>query len=75
MRRAERRELLVDAAFELLGTDGWNGTTVRGVCQAAHLNPRYFYESFDGLESLLLAVFDDLMGHARDRPLDLVGRH
>jgi AcrR family transcriptional regulator len=61
VRRAERRELLVDAAFELLGTDGWNGTTVRGVCQAAHLNPRYFYESFGSLEDLFIAVFDRLV--------------
>jgi AcrR family transcriptional regulator len=61
-RRAERRSILLATAFELLGTDGWRGTTVRRVCQASRLNPRYFYESFDGLESLLIAVFDDLMG-------------
>jgi AcrR family transcriptional regulator len=63
-RRAERRELLVDAAFELLGTECWNGTTIRGVCQAARLNPRYFYESFDDLESLFLAIFDRLTADA-----------
>jgi AcrR family transcriptional regulator len=61
-RRAERRSILLATAFELLGTDGWRGATVRRVCEASRLNPRYFYESFDGLESLLLAVFDDLMG-------------
>ena len=61
-RRAERRSILLATAFELLGTDGWRGTTVRKVCEASRLNPRYFYESFDGLESLLLAVFDELMG-------------
>jgi AcrR family transcriptional regulator len=61
-RRAERRAILLATAFELLGTDGWRGTTVRRVCEASRLNPRYFYESFDGLESLLLAVFDDVMG-------------
>ena len=57
-RQAERRRLLVDAAFELLGTVGVPGTTVRGVCEAARLNPRYFYESFDDLDDLLVAVFD-----------------
>jgi AcrR family transcriptional regulator len=67
VRRAERRELLVDAAFELLGSDGWRGTTVRGVCQAARLNPRYFYESFDSLEALLIAVFDRLVAEATER--------
>jgi AcrR family transcriptional regulator len=50
--------LLLDAAFDLLGTEGWSGTTVRAVCAAASLNPRYFYESFDDLDSLLVAVYD-----------------
>ncbi|MGH2684148.1 MAG: TetR/AcrR family transcriptional regulator [Actinomycetota bacterium] len=57
-RRAERRTLLLDAAFDLLGTEGWSGTTVRAVCQRARLNPRYFYESFDDLDALAVAVYD-----------------
>lgn len=57
-RQSERRALLVAAAFELLGTVGTSGTTVRGVCEAARLNPRYFYESFDDIDALLVAVFD-----------------
>jgi AcrR family transcriptional regulator len=57
-RKAARRTRLLDAAFELLGTDGWSATTVRGVCGAARLNPRYFYESFDTLDGLLVAVYD-----------------
>src|SRR4051794_41764082 len=56
-----RRERLVHAAFELLGEHGQAGTTVRGVCAQAGLNPRYFYESFDDLDALLKAVFDDIM--------------
>jgi AcrR family transcriptional regulator len=60
-RRAERRALLIDAAFELLGSGGLPETTVRGVCQAASLNPRYFYESFDDLDALLVAVYDRLI--------------
>jgi AcrR family transcriptional regulator len=61
-RRAERRRLLVDAAFDLLGTEGTGGTTVRAVCQAARLNPRYFYESFEDLDALLVAVYDRVVG-------------
>ena len=57
-RRRERRDLLLDTAFDLLGTVGTVGTTVRGVCEAARLNPRYFYESFDDLDALLVAVYD-----------------
>jgi AcrR family transcriptional regulator len=61
VRRAERREQLIDAAYNLVGTEGWHGTTVRGVCQEARLNARYFYENFDGIESLFIAVFDRLI--------------
>jgi AcrR family transcriptional regulator len=60
-RRSERRTLLLDAAFELLGTEGWAGTTVRAVCHDARLNPRYFYESFDDLDALIVAVYDRLV--------------
>jgi AcrR family transcriptional regulator len=68
-RRAGRRERLVDAAFELLGTEGWSGTTVRGVCHSAALNPRYFYESFEDLDAVLLAVFDRGLAEATERIL------
>ncbi len=60
-RRATRRDLLLDAALELLGTEGWRATTVRGVCHAARLNPRYFYESFDDIDALIVALYDRLM--------------
>jgi AcrR family transcriptional regulator len=61
-RRAERRALLLEAAFDLLGSDGYAATTVRAVCQQARLNPRYFYESFADLDELVVAVFDAVMG-------------
>jgi len=61
VRRAERRLLLLDAAFDLLGTEGWAGTTVRAVCQRAELNPRYFYESFEDLDALVVAVYDRII--------------
>ncbi len=48
----------MDTALELLATEGWSGTSVRSVCQSARLNPRYFYESFDTLDDLLVAVYD-----------------
>jgi len=57
-RRAARRAQLLDAAFDLLGTEGEAATTVRAVCRRAQLNPRYFYESFDGLDALLVAVYE-----------------
>jgi AcrR family transcriptional regulator len=57
-RRQVRRALLLDAAFELLGTDGWDAMTVRSVLERARLNPRYFYESFADLDRLAVAVYD-----------------
>ena len=56
-RRAERRELLLGAGFELLGGEGTTAT-VRGICGHARLNPRYFYESFTDLDELVVAVYD-----------------
>jgi AcrR family transcriptional regulator len=63
-RRAARRERLVEAAFELLGRGGWRETTVRGVCEEAGLNARYFYESFTDLDALVAAVFEREVGRA-----------
>lgn len=60
-RRARRRALLVDAGFQLLGTEGAAGTTVRAVCHRAELNPRYFYESFEDIDALLIAVYDHVI--------------
>jgi AcrR family transcriptional regulator len=57
-RQARRRALLLDAAFDLLGTEGWDATTVRAVVERAQLNPRYFYESFEDLDELVVAVYD-----------------
>ena len=57
-RRAERRERLLEAGLDVLGTRGYEATTVRALCERAELNPRYFYESFDDLDALLVAVFD-----------------
>src|ERR1700721_1384529 len=72
-RRAERREVLVDAALELLGTQGGGAFTVRGVCLEARLNARYFYESFDGLDALFVAVFDMLVGQTLQQALRALG--
>jgi AcrR family transcriptional regulator len=63
-RRATRRERLLDAGLDVLGTQGWAATTVRGVCEHARLNPRYFYESFPSLDDLLVAVFERIADEA-----------
>jgi len=65
-RRAERRLRLLDAGLEVLGAEGWQATTVRGICKEARLNPRYFYESFSGLDELLVAVFDRIIADSAE---------
>lgn len=57
-RRTGRRERLLDAGLALLGTVGWEQTTMTAVCAEAKLTERYFYESFRNRDELLLAVLD-----------------
>lgn len=42
---------------------------MRAVCQTARLNPRYFYESFDDLDALAVAVYDRVVDQLRDEVL------
>jgi len=82
-RRQERRALLLDAALELLGSEGWDAMSVRSVLKRSRLNPRYFYESFGDLDQLAVAVYDRVvdelgavvlaaLGASRDAPADQV---
>jgi AcrR family transcriptional regulator len=64
-RRAERRTRLVAAGLDLLGTVGWEQTTMTAVCAAAKLTERYFYEHFASRDELLLAVVDRVADEAR----------
>jgi AcrR family transcriptional regulator len=57
---------LVEAGLDLFGGEGWGATTVRGVCARAGLTERYFYESFEDLEALLLTVYDGVVGEAAE---------
>jgi AcrR family transcriptional regulator len=57
-RRTERREKLLTAARQIWGASGVSEVTVRGVCSAAGLTSRYFYEQFENREALLFAVAD-----------------
>lgn len=63
-RRSRRQLLLTDAALDLVAAGGLAGVTVRGVCAAARLNDRYFYESFRTVDELLLAMFDEQIAQA-----------
>lgn len=60
-RVAERRTRLVAAGREQLAEAGWQGTSLRAVCARSGLADRYFYESFENREALLVAVCDQVM--------------
>jgi AcrR family transcriptional regulator len=72
-RRAQRREKLIAAAIAVYGERGYRNATVKAVCEAAGLTERYFYESFENSEALLVtsfnavtyAVFDEITAAAR----------
>ncbi|MER7543783.1 TetR/AcrR family transcriptional regulator [Actinomadura sp.] len=65
-RRAGRRAALLEAALDLLGNEGLRAASLRAVCARAGLNPRYFYESFTDLDSLLTEVYDRIVGEVTD---------
>jgi AcrR family transcriptional regulator len=66
-RQQNRRQRLVEAAFDLAGTRGAASLGVGEVCAAAGLTKRYFYESFESIDQLGAAVVD----HAIDLMVEL----
>ncbi|MDT5058272.1 MAG: hypothetical protein QOF66_6638 [Mycobacterium sp.] len=79
-RQVLRRDELIAAGVELLGSEGGPALTVRAVCRAAELTERYFYESFADRDEFVRAVYDDVCTRAMstlmtaDTPRDAVER-
>lgn len=63
-RQALRRDELVAAGVELLGSADGAALTVRAVCRQAGLTERYFYESFADRDDFVRAVYDDVCQRA-----------
>ncbi|MFF2552386.1 TetR/AcrR family transcriptional regulator [Nocardia sp. NPDC058058] len=59
-RRTERRARLIAEALAIWLENGWAAVTMRGVCNRAALNDRYFYEHFADRDELLAAVWDEV---------------
>jgi len=57
-RRAQRRSKLIAAAIAVYGERGYRQATVKAVCEAAGLTERYFYESFENSEELLITSYN-----------------
>lgn len=60
-RDADRRRRLLDAGREAFGTAGYASTTIEGLCGAAGVTPRNFYDHFRSREDLLAAVYDEVI--------------
>jgi len=69
-RQAERRRKLLTAGRRIWGESGVTEVTVRGVCAAAGLIPRYFYEQFPNREALLFAIADEVRDDLLERLVD-----
>ena len=63
-RLALRRDNLITAGVQLLGSDRGPVLTVRAVCRKAALTERYFYESFSDRDEFVRAVYDDVCTRA-----------
>jgi AcrR family transcriptional regulator len=63
-RQTLRRDELIAAGVDVLGGAGGGALTVRGVCRAAGLTERYFYESFGDRDDFVRAVYDHVCSTA-----------
>jgi AcrR family transcriptional regulator len=66
-RDAARRQRLLAAATEFIGTHGYAATTVERICADARVSTRHFYQQFDNKESVFLTVYDDITGRSFER--------
>lgn len=68
-RVARRRQRFLDAGLQVFGTTGYRTATVRQLCREAELTDRYFYESFEHTEDLLVAVYEREFDHLQQAVL------
>jgi AcrR family transcriptional regulator len=61
VRLNDRREKFISAGLEAFGTTGYVKSTIKEICRFAGLTERYFYESFQNKEDLLVAVYRRLI--------------
>lgn len=57
VRREGRKALLLETGIALIGQEGFAAVSLNRLCAQAGLTKRYFYESFDTMESLLGQAF------------------
>jgi AcrR family transcriptional regulator len=57
-RRAETRQRMLDAAFEVFAERGFGRATVEEVCEAAGYSRGAFYSNFDTMDELFFALYE-----------------
>ncbi|MEU0312003.1 TetR/AcrR family transcriptional regulator [Nocardioides sp. NPDC006273] len=57
-RDAQRRQRLLAAAKEIIGTKGYAASTIPGMCAASKVSTRHFYELYPGKEDLFVDLYD-----------------
>lgn len=65
-RRAMRRWALLSSALELFSTKGYSSTSVEEICRTSFVSTRNFYEEYSDKESLLTAMYDDILSRVGD---------
>ncbi|MFT3858619.1 MAG: TetR/AcrR family transcriptional regulator [Aquabacterium sp.] len=73
-RQQQRRERLLDSAFEVFGRQGYKETTMRMICAQARMTDRYFYEHFESLDDIFLQVRKRLSVELMERLMQVLAR-
>ncbi len=60
VRRQERHQLLLATGIRMIARDGYAAVSLNAICAEAGLTKRYFYESFDSVEGLLIAAYHQI---------------
>jgi len=64
--RDESRARIMDAALDLFGRDGYDGTSVRAIAERAGVAVGLVYNHFPGKDALLRALFEASMADVRE---------
>ncbi len=67
--REQTRQAITSAALELFGNRGYAQTTISAIAQKAGISKGLIYHYFDGKETILRGIFDDLV-HIGDQMMD-----
>ena len=73
-RKLQRKAQLLEAGLNVFGSTGFRSATVRSLCKESQLTSRYFYESFENLEALVVAVYEDCMQKLGKQVVDALTR-